>query len=100
LAIQHLLRDEPTRRLAVRIGVHWAEVTQAEGDYSGRGVHEAARIAALAAGGETLTSAATLAAARSTYIIDGQRAVCLRGLPGETEVAALIALTRTTEEHS
>ena len=31
----------------VRIGVHEAEVTQTRGDFNGRGVHEAARIAAL-----------------------------------------------------
>jgi class 3 adenylate cyclase len=98
LSIQQLLPADGRRRLAVRIGVHWAEVTHADGDYSGRGVHEAARIAALAAGGEILTSIATLRAATNTYATGPVRTVGLRGLPGETEIAALEASPATTKE--
>ncbi len=44
----------------VRIGVHAAEATRSGGDYEGAGVHAAARIAALAQGGEVLASVETL----------------------------------------
>ena len=44
----------------VRIGVHAAEATRAGGDYEGAGVHAAARIAALAEGGEVLASVETV----------------------------------------
>jgi class 3 adenylate cyclase len=98
LGIQEVMRREAARRLVVRIGVHWAEVTHAEGDYSGRGVHEAARISALAVGGEVLASTATLAAATNNYAIGGARAVALRGLPGQTEVASLGAVPLTAKE--
>ena len=46
----------------VRIGVHAAEATRAAGDYEGAGVHAAARIAALAQGGEVLASIETVGA--------------------------------------
>jgi adenylate cyclase len=38
----------------VRIGLHDTEATREGTDYQGKGVHEAARIAALAEGGEIL----------------------------------------------
>lgn len=73
----------------VRIGVHLAEVNRDRDGYSGRGVHEAARISALGAGGDIVVSSAALqgtAASRRTY---GTRTVELKGLPGEMEVAFL-----------
>lgn len=62
LELQQLLRRH--RRAAgfapeVRIGVHHTQAHH-DGRYRGRGVHVAARIAALAEGGEVLASAATL----------------------------------------
>ena len=45
----------------VRIGLHAAEATQRGDDFSGVGVHVAARIAALARGGEIIASADALA---------------------------------------
>lgn len=89
LEIQQRLREEPHGPLRVRIGVHWATVTHSEGDFSGRGVHEAARIAALASGGEILTSLDTLASAGKDYPVSRIESVELRGLPGQTRVAAL-----------
>jgi class 3 adenylate cyclase len=44
----------------VRIGLHAAEATRVRGDYEGAGVHAAARIGALAEGGEILASIETL----------------------------------------
>ena len=46
---------------AVRIGLHEAEATREGDDYQGRGVHEAARIAALAEGGQILASRGSVA---------------------------------------
>ena len=88
-AIQEVLRSEHAA-VSVRIGIHWAEVTHAEGDFSGRGVHEAARISALATGGEVLASAATLDAATKTYATAAERTVELRGLPGEFVVVSVL----------
>ena len=45
----------------VRIGLHTAEANQRGADYSGIGVHTAARVAALAGAGEILATAETLA---------------------------------------
>jgi class 3 adenylate cyclase len=47
----------------VRIGLHTAEATQHGADYSGMGVHVAARVAALAREGQILISSDTLAEA-------------------------------------
>jgi len=44
----------------VRIGLHTAEATQRGADFSGMGVHVAARVAALAVGGQILISTETL----------------------------------------
>lgn len=88
IAIQETLHREQVA-VAVRIGVHWAEVTHAEGDFSGRGVHEAARISALASGGEILVSAATLAVATKLYATAAERMVELRGLPGPFDIASI-----------
>ena len=46
----------------VRVGVHYAEASRDHGGFSGRGVHEAARISALGCGGDIVVSAATLGA--------------------------------------
>ena len=42
-----------TFRFEIRIGLHEAEATQLGENYRGKGVHTAARIGALAAGGAT-----------------------------------------------
>jgi len=44
----------------IRIGLHAAEATEREGDYEGAGVHAAARIGALATGGEIVASRASV----------------------------------------
>jgi len=63
IAIQRRLADH--RRTAgfapgVRIGVHASGATKVGADFRGRGVHEAARIAALGGAGEITASAATV----------------------------------------
>ncbi len=49
-----------TNEVRVRIGVHFAEASRDAGGISGRGVHEAARISALGAGGDIVASTSTL----------------------------------------
>ena len=61
----------------VRIGVHASGATQVGRNFSGKGVHEAARIAALADGDEILSSTATAADGR--FPISEPRTVTLRG---------------------
>jgi class 3 adenylate cyclase len=70
---------------AIRIGVHEAPALQHAGDYSGRGVHEAARIAELAGAGEIMATAATARPAGASTR-EASHAQQLRGLPGHYEV--------------
>jgi class 3 adenylate cyclase len=65
VAIQQALRDQRATTFAppVRIGLHTAEANRRGSDYSGMGVHVAARVAALAGGGEIVATADTLAEA-------------------------------------
>jgi class 3 adenylate cyclase/tetratricopeptide (TPR) repeat protein len=90
--IQRLLerhRREHGFALPVRIGVHTATAAQTPDGYAGRGVHEAARIGALAAAGEILTSAATLAHAPAGVHAGPTREVSLKGLEEPLSVAAI-----------
>ena len=56
-------REEAGFAPDIRIGVHQADALLSGHDFSGIGVHEAARIGALAGAGEILASAVTVAAA-------------------------------------
>src|SRR5437764_3572099 len=51
----------------VRIGLHASDATQVAANFRGKGVHEAARIAAQAEGGEILASADTIAGTRFSH---------------------------------
>jgi len=73
----------------VRIGLHTAEATQRGSDYSGVGVHVAARIAALAEGGEVLASAETLDGADASCPITGPRPVTLKGVSAPVQVVTV-----------
>ena len=68
----------------VRIGVHEAEATHEGLDYQGRGVHEAARIAGAAGGGEILVSRPV--AANLNLTISEPRQVELKGFSQPVEV--------------
>jgi class 3 adenylate cyclase len=61
----------------VRIGVHAAGATQVGRNFTGKGVHEAARIAALAEGSQIVSSQST--AAGSRFPASESREVTLRG---------------------
>jgi class 3 adenylate cyclase len=73
---------------AVRIGVHSAVATRRGLDYSGKEVHVAARIAALARGGEILASAATTALTES-HPTSEPRPVSLKGVSGDVNIVSI-----------
>lgn len=74
--------------LSVRIGLHTAEANRRGGDYSGIGVHTAARVAALAGGGEILATEETLGDAGDAGATDA-REVTLKGLTAPVSVASV-----------
>lgn len=89
LAIQRdLPRDATLRRyggIHIRIGIHTGQVVALDGDYFGRNVAMAARVADLAHGGEILASAAVRDALDddAALELEEMEAVELKGLSGE-----------------
>ncbi len=73
----------------VRIGLHVAEATRRGRDYSGMGIHEAARIGALGNGGEILASRQTVDGASGAFATSGARSVSLKGISEPVEVVAV-----------
>lgn len=71
----------------VRIGVHAAEVTEVGGHFRGKGVHEAARIGALAGPVEILVSEGT--AARAGFRTSEPRRVTLKGITEPVNVVTI-----------
>jgi class 3 adenylate cyclase len=72
----------------VRIGVHSAEATREAGGYKGRGVHEAARISALADGGEILATADTVDES-VRFPVSEPRAAELTGVDKTIEIVSI-----------
>lgn len=90
VAIQRRLEEQRrTQGFApeVRIGLHAAAATQIQGDFRGKGVHEAARIAALAEGGEIVASRST--AEGTTYTVSEPRSATLKGISEPVEVVTV-----------
>ena len=75
----------------VRIGIHEAEASHRGNDYAGRGVNEAARIGALAVGGEVLVSAASVEGTNGQvgFGLSDRRSVTLKGITEPVEVASI-----------
>lgn len=73
----------------VRIGVHAAPASKSAGTYRGKGVHEAARIGAAAAGGEILASVSTLKTIPNRFPSSPPKAVTLKGISEPVEVVAI-----------
>ncbi len=73
---------------AIRIGLHEAEATREEADYRGIAVHEAARIVALAQGGEILASRAVAGHAGPVPVSE-PRTATLRGIADPVELVAI-----------
>ncbi|HEY1651869.1 MAG TPA: adenylate/guanylate cyclase domain-containing protein [Acidimicrobiales bacterium] len=74
---------------SIRIGLHEADATLADRDYSGRGVHEAARVTELAGAGDIVASTATVISAGWSQTSTPNMAE-LRGLPDPIEVVHVI----------
>jgi len=92
IAIQRRLAEHRRRHgfaPQVRIGVHAAEATAVADDYAGLGVHEAARVGALAEGGEILATTSTVAAAAMRVAAGEEREVSLKGLPHPVRVVSI-----------
>jgi class 3 adenylate cyclase len=91
ISIQRALRDHRAVTgfaISVRIGLHAAEANRRETDYSGMGVHIAARVAALAGGEEILATAETLAEAGVTDVA-AVRETPVKGVSAPVRVASV-----------
>ncbi len=91
-AIQRTLaghRREHGFAVQIRIGLHSAEATRRGRDYGGKAVHLAARIAALAEGGEIVASQETLADTPIRFSASEPRRVSLKGISEPVPVVAV-----------
>jgi len=84
--IQRALEDE---FVSVRVGIHSGDALERGSDYAGRGVNVAARIGALAGGGEVLVSSETLDGAAIPYSLSAPRTVELKGFEESVPIAAI-----------
>jgi class 3 adenylate cyclase len=92
VAIQRLLAEH--RRLhgfapQVRIGLHAAEATVMVDDYAGMGVHQAARVGALAEAGEIVVTCETVDAEPIPYGVSDERSVSLKGIARPVRVISI-----------
>jgi class 3 adenylate cyclase len=92
VAVQRALEDH--RRTSgfappVRVGLHAAMATARGSDFSGVGVHVAARVAGLAGAGEIVASATTLDEAGAVSTSD-ERDAELKGVTGPIRVATVV----------
>ena len=91
IAIQRALLDQRASAgfaLSVRIGLHSAEANRRGSDYSGMGVHVAARVAALAEGGDILATADTITQA-GTVATSEPRSASVKGVSTAVTYAAI-----------
>jgi class 3 adenylate cyclase len=72
----------------VRVGLHTADANRRGTDYSGKGVHVAARVAELAKGGEILATAETLAEAGEVST-SAARSVPVKGVTAPVSVVSI-----------
>jgi class 3 adenylate cyclase len=92
VAIQRALLDHRRQQgfaPQVRIGLHAAAAQRRDGGYRGKGVHVAARIAALAEAGEILASRDTVDVTPPGVTVFPPRAVALKGLSEPLEVVSV-----------
>ncbi|MBW2271268.1 MAG: hypothetical protein JRH16_22170, partial [Deltaproteobacteria bacterium] len=83
IAIQRALATHRTEHgfaPRIRIGLHTAEALQRGSDYSGKGVHTAARVSGAGGADEILASRAVLVAAGDRFSGDDERQLELKGL--------------------
>jgi class 3 adenylate cyclase len=92
VAIQRRLRDHRREHgfaPQVRIGLHATEALRTGSGYKGKGVHEAARIGALAQGGEIVVSRGTLEDAASRHQLSEPRKESLKGVSQPVEIVTV-----------
>jgi class 3 adenylate cyclase len=70
----------------LRIGIHAAEATRRGGDFFGRGVHLAARVAAAGTAGQILATVTTVAPAGDSYPRSELRSLGLKGVAEPVEI--------------
>src|SRR5262245_17066469 len=90
IAIQRRLAEQRRRQgfaPQVRIGLHAAEATEIADDYAGIGVHEAARVGALAEGGEILVTVSSIERDGLAFATGAEREVALKGIAQPVRVA-------------
>jgi class 3 adenylate cyclase len=80
-----------THPIRVRIGVHTGEVVRQSGDFFGRHVNYASRIADQASGGEILVSELTRALVQGSpeFRFGSERTASLKGFPGSHPIFSL-----------
>jgi class 3 adenylate cyclase len=91
-AIQRRLAEHRRRHgfaPQVRIGLHAAEATVTADDYVGIGVHQAARVAAIAEGGEILVTVGTVSDSAFPFPTSGEREVSLKGLAEPVRIVSI-----------
>ena len=89
VAIQRALRTQRSEHgfaPSVRIGVHESEAIPEGSDWSGVGVHAAARIGALANGDEILVSRETIERTGTAFTFSAPRSVIVKGFPEPIEI--------------
>ena len=89
VAIQRVLAEHRQAHgfaLSLRIGVHTAAATRRGQDFSGAEVHKAARVAALAQGGEILATEDTITRAAGEFMTSDPWAVSLKGVAQPVQV--------------
>jgi class 3 adenylate cyclase len=92
ISIQRALRDQRASAgfaVAVRIGIHTAEANRRGADFSGKGVHVAARVAALAGAGEILATDASIAEAGDIVAVNRHEAA-VKGVSAPVSIAAIV----------
>jgi class 3 adenylate cyclase len=72
----------------VRIGLHAAEATRAGSNYTGMGVHLAARVGAVAGTGEIIASATSVDGLKDLELTD-RRSVTLKGIAAPVEIVSI-----------
>jgi class 3 adenylate cyclase len=73
----------------VRIGLHTTAAARTGGSYRGKGVHAAARIAALAEAGEILASGSAVAGLDSRFRASSSRSVTPKGMSEPIDIVAI-----------
>jgi class 3 adenylate cyclase len=84
----HDWTDAGGEEIRIRIGLHSGEAVAEAGDFYGRDVNMASRVAGQASGGEIVVSAdvKALAEAAGGFAFGDAREAALKGLPGEHEI--------------